>query len=164
MFQALKPLLDQCKSVDIKLVSDGDAMVVILIPIPKDGQKDASLRQPIKLQGTAAELDAGIAQAIAQIATARAGLVESVEAAEAAIEAAKKASDKKTVQAVHGKPKAATRPGTAAAAAASPELDGDELEEDGASATAAPAAGAAPSVATSSAGAGSGDYGDLFSI
>lgn len=165
MFQAFKPLLDQCKSVDIKLVADGEAMVVILIPVPKDGQKDACLRQPIKLQGTAAELDAGIVQALAQIATARSGLIESVEAAEAAIAAAKKASDKKTVQAVHGKPKAAAKPGAVDAVASSSALNGDDEEEhDGASATVEPTVGAAPNAVESGTGAQSGDYEDLFSM
>ncbi len=136
MFEALLPLLNQCKSLNVNLIGGGEGRIaVIVMPVPKDGQTDPALRTPIKLEGTAQELDAGFADAVRRIAQSRSGLVESVELATAAIDAAKKAADQKTAKAVHGKGKtlalpASKSPTTIAAGNSSGEDDGSAVDDD----------------------------------
>lgn len=130
MFKALQPLLAQCKSLNITLLATGENRVAaIVMPVPKDGQSDPSLRTPIKLEGTTQELDDGFENAVSRIAHSRSGLVESVELATAAIDAAKKATDAKTAKAVHGKGKTLALPAPKPASAAAASNGGIEDDE-----------------------------------
>jgi len=126
MLQALKPLLDQCKALDIKLLSDADTITVMVFPTPKEGQKDAALTQPLKLVGTVDEMEAQFAELIQSTAEKRGSLIDSVEALGAILDAAKKETDKKAVSAIAGK-----KPGKPASTAASPATPaGDDDESD----------------------------------
>lgn len=127
MFNALKPLLEQCKALDLKLVPNESGLSVIVIPVVQDGQKDPALKQPISLQGSYDELDAEFVEAIARLAGARRSLVESVETAEAVMTAAKQEADKKAVKAVTGKGAAGAKK---AGATAAPVPAGDGEDED----------------------------------
>lgn len=104
-FTALKPLLNQCKALDLKIVPDGDHVTVIVFPAPLDGQQHAALKQPIQLSGSFDELDEQFAAAVTQLAGTRAKLIESIEAAELLLAAAKKEADEKAVKALQRKSK-----------------------------------------------------------
>lgn len=154
MFQALMPLLLQCKSLDVKIVATSeDALTVIVLPLPKDGQKEAALRTPIKLEGTVAELDAGFTNAIGTLAASRASLIDSVETMQVVIDAAKKDVEAKTVKAVQGNGKGkGTKPAlpapSVATASTTPDEDADlDTEGDSDISTPAIATAAAPAAA-----------------
>lgn len=156
MFQALKPLLQQCKALDIKMMAEGDdRLVLVLLPTPKDGQIDAGLRQPIKLEGRWDEFEQGFAEHVRALASERLSLLDSVALAQAAMEAARTNAQQRTVAAVHGaRPKpAASKPAATPAPNPVPDagedddaLDGGDADGDAGVQTPPPAA-AAPAAA-----------------
>ncbi|MBN3785672.1 PRTRC system protein E [Burkholderia sp. Ac-20353] len=86
MFQALVPLIRSAGKLALSLAMDGDNVVVFLTP---QGGKDATLRQPLILKATAAELDEGFAAAVTAYSTAHRSLEEQVAATNAILDAQK---------------------------------------------------------------------------
>ena len=169
MFQALKPLLEQCKALDIKMMADGDdRLVLILLPTPKDGQTDAGLRQPIKLEGSWAEFEHGFAEHMRAFACERLSLLDSVALAQAAMEAARTNAQHRTVAAVHGaKPQpAANKPAATPAPRPGADAGDDEDVLEGSDANDAAGAGTPPAAAADPAAAAPPDDPnlDLFSV
>ncbi|NIE81884.1 MULTISPECIES: PRTRC system protein E [unclassified Burkholderia] len=84
MFQALEPLLRSAEKLVLTLAMNGDQISVFLVPA---GGKDAMMRQPLILNGTAADLDEGFATAVASFTVAHCSLGEQVAATNAILEA-----------------------------------------------------------------------------
>ncbi|KUY96879.1 hypothetical protein WS50_15345 [Burkholderia territorii] len=121
MFQALEPLLRAAGKLVLSLTMDGDNVVVFLTPT---GGKDATLRQPLILKATAAELDEGFVAAISSFTAAHRSLGEQVAATNAILEAQQQTQATKAQKALA---KASTPP------AAEGDV-GDGVDEDGAGA------------------------------
>ncbi|MBN3776590.1 PRTRC system protein E [Burkholderia sp. Ac-20345] len=84
MFQELEPLIRSAEKLVLSLTMDGDRIVVFMTPA---GGKDATLRQPLILKATAAELDEGFVEAIEGYTAAHQSLGEQVAATTAILEA-----------------------------------------------------------------------------
>ncbi|MGF6472664.1 PRTRC system protein E [Paraburkholderia youngii] len=140
MFQQLEALVRSSGKLQLTLKMDNDRMAVVVVP--QGEGKDAALRQPLVLTGTAAELDEGFAAAIGSYSTAHASLSEQVAATTAILQEAEKnqASKAQKSLAKGGK----TAPAKAGQSNASGEGDEDDEadnddDEQSASASAAPA-------------------------
>ncbi|AOK42507.1 TPA: PRTRC system protein E [Burkholderia vietnamiensis] len=146
MFQALEPLIRSAGKLTMTLVMDADNVVVFLTP---QGGKDATLRQPLILKATPAELDEGFAEAITSYSTAHKSLEEQVAVTNAILDAHKATQVTKAQKALKG-PKASTT------AAASDADAGDDNEDGGDQ----PASSASPAPVAESKPAGT----DLLSL
>ena len=121
-FVALKPLLAQCQSLNLIVTASGDEITVTVIPTPKAGQ-DKALAQPLKVSASAADLDAGLAEALTTYSGKRLSLLEQTEATTAILEAARQESVDKSSKAV----KSARAGSKVAGSTLAPtETDGDE--------------------------------------
>lgn len=99
MFVALQQLLSQSPSLTMSITGQGNNLTVVVMPKPTAGDS-AALAQPLKLTGTADELDAGFVEALTQFSTARLSVVEQVEATKAVLEAGRKESAAKATSAI----------------------------------------------------------------
>jgi PRTRC genetic system protein E len=123
MFVALQQLLSQSPSLSMSITGQGNNLTVVVMPKPTAGDS-AALAQPLKLTGTADELDAGFVEALTQFSTARLSVVEQVEATKAVLEAGRKESAAKATSAI----KKAGKCSTPSAPAPSGNDDDDEGE------------------------------------
>jgi len=122
MFQALEPLIRAAGKLTLSLAMDGDNVVVFLTP---QGGKDATLRQPLILKATAAELDEGFAAAVTSYSTAHKSLEEQVAATNAILDEQKATQVTKAQKALTKGSKVPT------AGAASGTQDEDDDNDDG---------------------------------
>jgi len=122
MFQALEPLIRSAGKLTLSLAMDGDNVVVFLTP---QGGKDATLRQPLILNATAAELDEGFAAAVTSYSTAHKSLEEQVAATNAILDEQKATQVTKAQKALIKGSKVPT------AGAASGAQDEDDDNDDG---------------------------------
>jgi PRTRC genetic system protein E len=137
MFVALKQLLSQSPSLTMSITGQGNDLTVVVMPKPTAGDC-AALAQPLKLTGTAEELDAGFVEALAQFSTKRLSVVEQVEATTAVLEAGRKESAAKAASAIKKGAKSST---ASAPASTSDDDDGqDDTQSTATSDGAAPAA------------------------
>uniref|UniRef100_UPI003F4FDA35 PRTRC system protein E n=1 Tax=Caballeronia sp. LjRoot34 TaxID=3342325 RepID=UPI003F4FDA35 len=74
MFVSLEPLLRSCTKLTLSLQMKGDDVVVFVKP--EGSAKDAAMLQPLVLTASAAELDAGFADALAAYTGVRASLAD----------------------------------------------------------------------------------------
>lgn len=125
MFVALQQLLSQSPSLTMSITGQGNNLTVVVMPKPTAGDS-AALAQPLKLTGTAEELDAGFVEALTQFSTARLSVVEQVEATKAVLEAGRKESAAKATSAI----KKAGKSSTPSAPAPSGNDDDDQGESD----------------------------------
>ena len=124
MFVSLEPLLRSCTKLTLSLQMKGDDVVVFVKP--EGSAKDAAMLQPLVLTASAAELDAGFADALAGYTGVRASLVDQVAATTAILEAAQKTQVSKATKALSGsKTKLAT-----STAESSSDNDSDDDEPD----------------------------------
>lgn len=124
MFVSIEPLLRTCTKLTLSLQMKGDEMVVFVKP--EGSVKDAAMLQPLVLTASAAELEAGFAEAIAGYTGVRASLADQVAATTAILEAAQKTQVTKATKALTtgtGKSKTAK--------SASESSNEDEDEADG---------------------------------
>jgi PRTRC genetic system protein E len=128
MFVPLQQLLSQSPSLSLSITGQGNNLTVVVMPKPTAGDS-AALAQPLRLTGTAEELDAGFVEALTQFSTARLSVVEQVEATKAVLEAGRKESAAKASSAI----RKAGKPSTASAPA--PSSDDDDLGESATSST-----------------------------
>ncbi|MGU7775653.1 PRTRC system protein E [Burkholderia sp. MR1-5-21] len=140
MFQALEPLIRSAGKLTLSLAMDGDNVVVFLTP---QGGKDAALRQPLILKGTAAELDEGFAAAITSYSTAHKSLEEQVAATNAILDAQKATQVTKAQKALTKGSKASTS-STASGSDDEGDDEDDEGDQPASSASAAPVAESKP--------------------
>lgn len=87
IFSDLQPLL-QSTDLTLKLSASGDNITVVVVPKVKD--IGSALATPLSLTATAAELDAGFTNIVAQYAGSRSSLAEQLEASKLVMEAAGK--------------------------------------------------------------------------
>ncbi|OLL27193.1 hypothetical protein BTH42_34080 [Burkholderia sp. SRS-W-2-2016] len=137
MFQQLEALVRASGKLQLTLKMDNDRMAVVVVP--QGEGKDAALRQPLVLTGTAAELDEGFGAAIGSYSTAHASLTEQVAATTAILQEAEKNQATKAQKSLAKGSK--TAPAKAGQSNASSEGDetGNDDDEQSASASAAPA-------------------------
>jgi PRTRC genetic system protein E len=98
MFVEIEPLLRTCSKLTLSLQMKGDEMVVFVMP--QGSAKDAAMLQPLALTASAAELDAGFADALASYTGAHASLAEQVAATTAILESAQKTQVTKATKAL----------------------------------------------------------------
>jgi PRTRC genetic system protein E len=125
MFVALQQLLSQSPSLSMSITGQGNNLTVVVMPKPTAGDS-AALAQPLRLTGTAEELDAGFVEALTQFSTARLSVVEQVEATKAVLEAGRKESASKATSAIKKAGKSST---------ASPPAPTSDDDDQGESAT-----------------------------
>ncbi|MGF6960770.1 PRTRC system protein E [Paraburkholderia youngii] len=142
MFQQLEALVRASGKLQLTLKMDNDRIAVVVVP--QGEGKDAALRQPLVLTGTAAELDEGFADAIGSYSRAHASLSEQVAATTAILQEAEKSQASKAQKSLAKGGK--TAPAKAGQSTTSSEGDGaeeDDTDNDddnqSASASAAPA-------------------------
>ncbi|ADG20987.1 PRTRC system protein E [Paraburkholderia atlantica] len=147
MFQQLEALVRASGKLQLTLKMDNDRIAVVVVP--QGEGKDAALRQPLVLTGTAAELDEGFAAAIGSYSTAHASLSEQVAATTAILQEAEKSQATKAQKSLAKGGK--TAPAKAGPSSANSEGEGAEDDEnddddDGQSASASAAPGSATPV------------------
>lgn len=139
MFVALEPLLKSCGTLKMK----GDEVVVFVMP---EGEaKDATLRQPLVMTASAAELDAGFVDHLATYTGAHASLAEQVAATTAILGEAQKTQVTKATKALSGKGgrPALPAPGKSSASAGESD-DDDEMDSSDSEPTVETASASAP--------------------
>jgi PRTRC genetic system protein E len=113
MFQELHQFTSQGKCKVLLCISaEGNNVVATVTPLPTESGAAAALSQPLRLQGTPQELDEQFLSILAQYATKRLSLQESLANAAAIMEAAGVQASKQAVSAVN---KSASKPPVAAA-------------------------------------------------
>jgi PRTRC genetic system protein E len=146
MIKQIQKLALNCQTLNILvLVKEGGDLSMTFVPTLKKGGDDA-LAKPFTLTGTPEELEAGLVEALANIAGKRETLAEQVAATNAVLEMAAKASADKGTKALKGQPpKAAPGKvvGTAAGASSSDEDSEDENDDEPGLSSPAAASGAA---------------------
>ena len=125
MFVSLEPLLRSCTKLTLSLQMKGDDVVVFVKP--EGSAKDAAMPQPLVLTASAAELDAGFADALAAYTGVRASLADQVAATTAILEAAQTTQVTKATKALSGKKVA---PAAAAKSSSDNESDEDEADDN----------------------------------
>jgi PRTRC genetic system protein C len=100
MFVSIEPLLRTCTKLTLSLQTKGDDVVVFVRP--EGSVNDAAMLQPLVLTASAAELDAGFADALAGYTGMRASLAEQVAATTAILEAAQKTHVAKATKVLSG--------------------------------------------------------------
>src|ERR1700750_3093414 len=114
MFQQLEALVRSSGKLVMTLQASGDQLAVFVVP---QGATDPSLRQPLVLTATAAELDEGFANALLTYAGSHKSLEEQVAVTAAILDEAKKSQVGKAQKALQGgsrKAPPALKPGTSA--------------------------------------------------
>jgi len=97
-FQSLVPLL---KTRTLKLIvttdgiGDNPVLSVTVLPVVEDKDAERGLATPLGVTGTASELDAGFAAAVAEFSTAHIGLTTTLTDAKATMDEAAAAEKKK---------------------------------------------------------------------
>ncbi|TCK32524.1 PRTRC genetic system protein E [Paraburkholderia sp. BL8N3] len=114
-----------CAKLTLSLQMKGDEMVVFVMP--QGTAKDAAMLQPLALTASAAELDAGFADALAAYAGAHASLAEQVAATTAILEAAKTTQVSKATKTLA---KGSSKPALPAPSRSSAESYGDDDDSD----------------------------------
>ncbi|SEK12820.1 PRTRC system protein E [Paraburkholderia diazotrophica] len=160
MFVELEALLKSCTTLKLSIKSKGDAMVVVVMP---EGEaKDATLRQPLVMTASAAELDAGFAEHLATYTGAYASLAEQVAATTAILGEAQKTQVTKATKALSGKgSRSLPAPAQSSPGADEPDDDDDSDASDPDSGTAKEAETATAQAATEPASTGT-DLASLF--
>ncbi|KND54297.1 hypothetical protein BVER_05836c [Candidatus Burkholderia verschuerenii] len=125
MFVAIEPLLRTCAKLTLSLQMKGDEMVVCVMP--QGTAKDAAMLQPLALTASAAELDAGFADALVAYTGAHASLAEQVAATTAILEAAKTTQVSKATKTLA---KGSSKTVPPASARSSAESGGDDNDND----------------------------------
>ncbi|CAE6966065.1 PRTRC system protein E [Paraburkholderia domus] len=150
MFVALEPLLKSCGTLKLTLKMKGDEVVVFVMP---EGEaKDATLRQPLVMTASAAELDAGFVDHLATYTGAHASLAEQVAATTAILGEAQKTQVTKATKALSGKGGRPALPAPGESSGGAGETDDDEETESSDSQPAAETASAPAPVAPASSG------------
>lgn len=127
MFAALEPLLKSCGTLKLTLKMKGDEMVVFVMP---EGEaKDATLRQPLVMTASAAELDAGFVDHLTTYSGAHASLAEQVAATTAILGEAQKTQVTKATKALAGKGSRAALPAPGNPPANASDPDDDDSSE-----------------------------------
>jgi len=121
MFVAIEPLLRHCTKLTLSLQMKGDEMVVCVMP--QGTAKDAAMLQPLALTAMAAELDAGLVDALAAYTGAHASLAEQVAATTAILEAAKTTQVSKATKTLA---KGSSKPALPAPGRSSTDADNDD--------------------------------------
>ncbi|AME28594.1 PRTRC system protein E [Burkholderia sp. PAMC 26561] len=145
MFVSLEPLLRSCTKLTLSLQMKGDDVVVFVKP--EGSAKDVAMLQPLVLTASAAELDAGFADALAAYTGVRASLADQVAATTAILEAAQTTQVSKATKALTG---GKVKPAAAAKPSFDNESDEDEADDNAegeqSTATTAATSTAAPAV------------------
>jgi PRTRC genetic system protein E len=145
MFVSIEPLLRTCTKLTLSLQTKRDDVVVFVKP--EGAVNDAAMLQPLVLTASAAELDAGFADALAGYTGVRASLAEQVAATTAILEAARKTQVTKATKVLSdGKAKTAN----AAAEMSSDDDEHDDIAESAQSTASTAAASSAAPAAESS--------------
>jgi PRTRC genetic system protein E len=100
---------------------------MVIFVMPQGTAKDAAMLQPLALTASAAELDAGFADALAAYAGTHASLAEQVAATTAILEAAKTTQVSKATKTLA---KGSSKPALPAPSRSSAENDGDDDDSD----------------------------------
>ena len=124
MFVSLEPLLRSCTKLTLSLQMKGDDVVVFVKP--EGSAKDAAMLQPLVLTASAAELDAGFADALAAYTGVRASLADQVAATTAILEAAQTTQVSKATKALSGKK---VTPAAAVKSSSDNESDEDDADD-----------------------------------
>jgi PRTRC genetic system protein E len=143
MFVSIEPLLRSCTKLTLSLQMKGNDVVVFVKP--EGSVNDAAMLQPLVLTASAAELDAGFADALAGYTGVRASLADQIAATTAILEAAQKTQVTKATKALsNGKAKTAD----SAAVVSSDDDDDQDANAEGEHSTASttPLPSAAPAV------------------
>lgn len=127
MFLELEPLLKSCSTLKLTLKMKGDEMVVFVMP--EGESKDATLRQPLVMTASAADLDAGFAEHLATYTGAHASLAEQVAATTAILGEAQKTQVTKATKALSGKGGRPALPAPGQSSAGG-NADADDEDED----------------------------------
>lgn len=162
MFQTLENLITASGELKMTMIPAGNGVIKVAVIPSRKANSDAALAQPLFLTGTAAELDAGFADAVQTFSRARSSLVEQVEATTTVLAAAeKKQADKATK-------KLSTKPASPAASTSSSDdsdadndanNESDNGDSDDAANAPADATSQAPAVAVAESGT---DLSSLF--
>jgi PRTRC genetic system protein E len=161
MFAALEPLLQSCGTLKLTLKMKGDEMVVFVMP---EGEaKDATLRQPLVMTASAAELDAGFVDHLTTYSGAHASLAEQVAATTAILGEAQKTQVTKATKALAGKGARAALPAPGKpSASASGSDDDDDTDSSDSDSDSKPAVEAVSAPAPAAAVASGTDLTSLF--
>jgi PRTRC genetic system protein E len=159
MFVSLEPLLRSCTKLTLSLQMKGNDIVVFVKP--EGSAKDAAMLQPLVLTASAAELDAGFADALAAYTGVRASLADQVAATTAILEAAQTTQVSKATKALTG---GKAKPAAAAKPSSDNESDEDDADDnaDGEQSTATSATTAATSTVAPAAEKSGTDLTSLF--
>jgi PRTRC genetic system protein E len=98
MFQQLEAFVRETGKVTLTMKMAGDQMSVVVVPC--GDSKEATLRQPLVLTATPAELDEGFAQALQTFESAHRSLAEQVSATTEILQAAEKSQAGKAQKAL----------------------------------------------------------------
>ena len=120
MFRQLETLVRASGKLQLTLKMDSDRMTVVVVPLGEG--KEAALRQPLILTGTAAELEEGFTEAILSYSVAHSSLTEQVSVTAAILQEAEKSLSSKAQKALKG-PKAPAKQATES-------VDGDDDDEN----------------------------------
>jgi len=89
VFQQLIPLLNNATLV-LTISGSAEALTLNVIPQPIDAKADGGLKTPLSITGTAAELDAGFADALTSYTASYLSMAESIANAQAQMAEAEK--------------------------------------------------------------------------
>jgi len=89
VFQQLTPLLNNATLV-LTISGSAEALTLNVIPQPIDAKADGGLKIPLSITGTAAELDAGFADALTSYTASYLSMAESIANAQAQMAEAEK--------------------------------------------------------------------------
>jgi PRTRC genetic system protein E len=89
VFQQLTPLLNNATLV-LTISGSAEALTLNVIPQPIDAKADGGLKTPLNITGTAAELDAGFADALTSYTASYLSMAESIANAQAQMAEAEK--------------------------------------------------------------------------
>lgn len=130
MFQQLEAFVRETGKVTLTMKMAGDQMSVVVVPC--GDSKEATLRQPLMLTATPAELDEGFAQALQTFESAHRSLAEQVSATTEILQAAEKSQAGKAQKALSK----GSKPALSAPASSNDDSDdsddsGDEAQTSG---------------------------------